>query len=400
MVTVAHAGDAINPSLGANTLGVLAQSVEVGRGQDPQVVEGTSADRNHEVDGFLLGKMKERHIPGLQVAVVRKGRVVKAASFGVANLQDSVLVDDETLFAINSMTKAFTGVAVMQLVEQGKLRLTDQVSKFVPDLPAAWGEVTIAQMVSHTSGLPNIMNNNTGRLVGGDSEEESWKWVQQQPMEFSPNEKFSYNQTNYLLLGKIIAKQSGKPFTDFIVENQLQPVGMRRTIEGGFAHYDEVVLHSARGYSTINSDKVIGVYESFPPSLRTAAGMSTTATELAHWLIALQEGRLFSEPRSLQQLWAPAILNNGQTGGFGRIFDGYAMGWPTVGRQRHPAIAAIGGGRSAMFVYPQDDLSIVVLTNLQGAFPERFMDDLASFYIPGIKETNSPVVSPQARRDR
>lgn len=378
----------------------LTQPVEVESEQGNVAVDDTSAAGNDEVDGFLLGKMKERHIPGLQVAVVRNGRVVKSASYGVANLQDSVAVDDDTLFAINSMTKAFTGVAVMQLVEQGKLRLTDRVSRFVPDLPADWAEVTIAQMVSHTSGLPNIMNNNTGRLVGGDSEEESWKWVQQQPMEFSPNEKFSYNQTNYLLLGKIIAKQSGKPFTDFIVENQLQAVGMRRTIEGGFAHYDEVVQHSARGYSTINSDKVIGVYESFPPSLRTAAGMSTTATELASWLIALQEGKLFSEPGSLQRLWTPAILNNGHTGGFGRIFDGYAMGWPTVGRALHPAIAAIGGGRSAMFVYPQDDLSIVVLTNLQGAFPERFMDELASFYIPGIQEANRPVVLPQARKDR
>jgi CubicO group peptidase (beta-lactamase class C family) len=352
-----------------------------------------------DVDDFLRALMREREIPGMQVAVVQHGRIVKSGSYGLANLQDSVPVDDRTLFAINSMTKVFTGVAVMQLIEEGKLRLADKASTFLPDLPAGWGDVTIGQMLSHTSGLPNVMNNNTGRLVGGDSEAEAWAWVQRQPMEFAPNERFSYNQTNYLLLGRIIALQAGMPFTDYIVKRQLAVVGMPRTMQGGFAHYDEVVPHSARGYSTINSDKVVGVYESFPPSLRTAAGMSTTALELARWLIALQDGRLFAKPGSLAQLWAPAVLANGRSGGFGGVFDGYAMGWPTIGRSAHPAVGAIGGGRVAMFVYPQDDLAIVVLTNLQGGFPERVMDRLASFYVPGMSSANVTGPATPARKD-
>ena len=122
-----------------------------------------------------------------------------------------------------------------------------------------------------------------------------------------------------------------------------------------------------------------------PLFYRTAAGVQSTATDLANWIIALNTGKLLKQQSSIETLWTPAKLNNGKIGGFNKLTNGYALGWPTVTRDEHPAVAPVGGGRSALFIYPKDKLSIVVLTNLMGANPDRFIDEIAGFYIADMK---------------
>lgn len=202
------------------------------------------------------------------------------------------------------------------------------------------------------------------------------------------NTDFRYNQTNYLLLGKLIDAVAGKPFHDFIIGNQLRMANMPRTEKAGFSHFQGVVPHQARGYTYGVTGELSTVYSEFPPYLRTAAGMSSSATEIARWLVALQAGTLFSETDSLQTLWAPARLTNGRTAGFSRFLNGYAMGWQVIGRQEHPAVALVGGNRAALIVYPEDGLGIVVLTNLMGASPEIFIDAIAGHYIPNMQSIN------------
>jgi CubicO group peptidase (beta-lactamase class C family) len=320
--------------------------------------------------------MQKHRIPGLQVAVVRHGKIVLLGAYGLANVEHSVPVTNETVFSINSATKSFTGVAIMQLVEDGKLDLAAPVSKYLDGLPDAWRAVTIRQLLTLTSGIPGIS------VEGGD-EEAAWAKVQTLPMEFAPGERFSYTQTNYLLLGRIIDKLSDQPFTRFITERQFQVVGMPRT---GFGDSSDVVPHAAQAYTTLRSvrgqyvrtDKFSRRFDEFPPSLRTAAGINSTAEELARWIIALQEGRLLKTKSSLATLWTPAALNNGAS-------SGWALGWPARVRPEHRAVAGIGGMRSAFFVYPDDDLAVVILTNLSGAAPESFIDEVAGFYIPDMR---------------
>ena len=338
------------------------------------------------VDLFLTTKMRQLRIPGLQLAVVRHGQVVKLAQYGLANLQDSIPVVAKSRFSINSITKAFVGVAVMQLVETGQLDLAAPVGRYLPGLPDAWQPVTVRQLLTHTSGLPEIMGDDD--LVTEANEKAAWATVQTKPMAAAPGEKFSYNQTNYLLLGKIIDQLSGQPFAAFIQTRQLDVVGMPRTTLGD-SH--NVLPNSARGYTyskVVNGEwqrarEPRNLFEAYAPSLRTASGMSSTAEEIAHWLIALQQGQLL-KPASLPVLWAPGTLNNGRQQGFNRLLNGYALGWPTVSRPEHRAVAPTGGGRSALFVYPEDDLAIVVLTNLMGANPDLFIDEIAGYYLPDM----------------
>lgn len=304
------------------------------------------------LDLFLTAKMQQLRIPGLQLAVVRHGQVVKLAQYGLANVQDSVPVTRRTRFFLNSITKAFVGVTIMQLVETGKLDLAAPASRYLPGLPAAWQPVTVRQLLTHTSGLPDILPEEA--LVTEDNEQAAWAAVKQQPLESQPGERFSYNQTNYLLLGKLITQLSGQPFTEFTQTRQFNVVGMPRTTWGD-AH--EVVPNAARGYSFMarvdgqlrRSPQLRNMFEVFAPSVLPAAGLTSTAEEVAHWLLALQQGKLL-QASSLPVLWTPGVLNNGTQRGFSKLLNGYALGWPTITRPEHPAVAPVGGGRSAIFV--------------------------------------------------
>ncbi|MFD2786941.1 serine hydrolase [Hymenobacter rubripertinctus] len=351
------------------------------------------------VDQLVQRTMRQLRIPGVQLAVVRHGQLVKLGNYGLANVQDSVPVTTQTPFFLNSITKAFVGVAVMQLVETGQLDLAAPVGRYLPELPATWHPVTVRQLLTHTSGLPDILPEDA--LVTENNEKTAWAQVQTQPLDFPAGQQFAYNQTNYLLLGRLIEKLSGQPFAQFIQQRQLEVVGMPHTSIGD-AH--DVLPQGARGYTYTQyvdgqrrrSPQLRNLFEVFPPSLRPAAGMSSTAQEIASWLVALQRGKLL-QPQSLLALWTPGLLTDGSQRGFGGKLTGYALGWPTVSRAEHPAVAPVGGGRSAVFLYPQDELAIVVLTNLQGANPDRFVDALAACYLPDMRAVDGFGLPPTLR---
>lgn len=366
---------------------ILSQSLYSVYGQS-----ASNNTKNKSLDEFILKQMVTRHIPGLQLAIVQQGKLVKLSNYGLANIQDSIPVDNQTLFPINSITKALVGVAIMQLVEANKLTLDAPVSTYLDSLPASWQSTTIRQLLTHTSGLPNIMTNNEKMIREGE-EKQAWAFVQTQPMDFAPGERFGYNQTNYLLLGKIIDKLANTPFTQFIQQQQLNKVGMKRT---RFADDHDVIPHSVREYTFFHNvdgrvrrtEPIGNVFEEFPPFLRTASGMSSTAKELADWINALTRNQLLSAKNSLTTLWTPGLLNNGSPSGFSRLLNGYALGSPIIIRAEHRAIAPIGGGRSAIFYYPDDELGVIVLTNLQGSSPESFADEIAGYFLPDMRAIN------------
>jgi CubicO group peptidase (beta-lactamase class C family) len=332
------------------------------------------------VEAFLRRQMQKDRIPGLQVAVVQHGRIVLHRAYGIANLQYSVPVTDQTVFPICSITKAFTGVAMMQLVESGQLDLAAPVSKYLDGLPAPWKGVTIRQLLTHMSGIPNLLDNRTGVSVGGGGEDAAWTWVRAQPMDFAPGERFSYNQTNYALLGKIIDKLSGEPFVRFMTERQFQVAHLSQT---GFGDSRDVVKNKAQSYgydypSPASVGMLRNAYEDFPPFLRTASGMNSTADDMARWIIALQQGQILKQKNTFTTLWAPAAFNSGQLGQ-------WALGWTVINRPVHRAVGMTGGGRAAFYLYPDDDVAVVILTNLAGSAPEELIDKVASYYIPGMQ---------------
>lgn len=341
-----------------------------------------------QVVAFLGSEMQERQIPGLQVVVIKNRQVILSRAFGIADVAHDVPVTAESLFSINSATKSFTGVAIMQLAQRGKLDVAAPVSRYLDGLPAAWQAVTLTQLLNHTSGIPNIIDRTNGKLLGG-APDVAWKTVQALPMEFVPGERFSYNQTNYLLLGKIIDRLSGEPFIAFIRHNQFDAVRMPRSTFGD--SLDVVKGKTTAYYLAGDGTGLKNVFEEFPAYLRTGAGINTNATELAQWLIALQQDRLL-DAHSLQQLWMPTALTGGKAAP-------WALGWPAIRQTGHRAVAGIGGARSAFYVYPDDDLAVIILTNLSGAQPEQLIDTIAGFYVPAIANINGSAYTLYRLRD-
>ncbi|WP_194306307.1 serine hydrolase domain-containing protein [Chryseobacterium antibioticum] len=361
----------------------------------------TAQKRSDSIDVFIKHKMQELKIPGLQLAVIRNEKIDQLSNYGLANIEHQIATKNNMVFSINSMTKAFVGVAIMQLQEQGKLKTDDTISKYLSDIPGNWKKITIKQLLSNTSGLPNNIDEKE-QLLGGGIENKNWEIVKTRPMEFSPGEKFSYNQTGYYILGKIITKLSGEHFAKFIEENQFKPCTMFVT---RFGDSNDIIENNAGSYSTIinhdgqwiNDGKLHNAFVAFPLFFRTATGILSSAEDLSKWLIALQKGKLLHDKKSIKELFTTIKLNNGDIGGFNKLTNGYALGWPTVVRSEHPAVAPVGGMRSALFVYPDDNLSIIVLSNLQGANPEWFIDEIAGYYIPDMKIENGFGLSPNMK---
>ncbi|UCJ06836.1 class A beta-lactamase-related serine hydrolase [Chitinophaga pendula] len=337
-----------------------------------------------QVDQIIGREMKERRIPGLQIAVVHHGKIVASNAYGIANLSDNIPVNSSTIFAINSCTKPFTGVAIMQLVEEGKIDLSAPVSRYIDSLPANWQTITIRQLLTHVSGLPDVLRQflPTNGL-GNATEEDVWTKLQTLPMDFPTGTQTLYNQTNYVLLAKIIDKLSGQPFTQFYKDRQWDRVGMPNT---GYGDSRDVVPHFAPTYryvqyqdgKKLDREKMAANYAEFPPFSRAGSGMNSTAEDIAKWTIALMQGKLFKNKATLDTMWTVGRYNNGKPGP-------WALGWGIVkNRTKHKAIGMSGGGRAAFLVYPEDELAVIVLTNLGGGTPEDFIEEIADCYVPGI----------------
>ncbi len=358
-------------------------------------IKGYAQKKPDNIDDFLKGTMKYHSIPGMQIAVIKGGKIVKSGAYGMANIAFSAPVTARTLFPINSATKCFTGVAVMQLVEAGKIKLDHAAAIYLKNLPETWQSITIRQLLTHTSGLPDIVDGDTGKMIAEGFDSVALEKVKLLPLRFKAGEKSEYNQTNYVLLGQIIDLLSGKLFTEFFQQGQFIPAGMKQTCFGD--SYD-VIGGMAQSYSfTYNrnglwrrSSKPKHVFEEFALIIRAAAGINSTADELANWMIALRNGNLISKS-ALDTLWTPAYHNDG-------TIAPRSLGWSVILREQHPAIAGSGGMRSALYYYPADDVGVIVLTNLRGANPEKFIDQVAGYYIPALHPYTGTGLQPAASR--
>ncbi len=335
---------------------------------------------------FLENKMEEEGIPGLQVVVIKNNEIILSENLGLANVPFFVDVKENTIFSINSIAKVFASTAILQLEEKNKLSLSDSISKHIPSLPKEWNSITIKQLLSHTSGLPDIEDPNEDKLVGGGGQDSAWATIQKMPLQCKAGERFNYNATNYLLIQKIIEKYNKVPFEESIKMNQFDVAGMKQVSYGNSFDVKEnksptyiyYYLDAATG-EYVKGTNLIETNEAFPTSLRADAGVFTTANEMAKWIIALQTGKLVNK-ESIKKMWNPVKLNNGKYGDFEGILNAYALGWPVIKRENHPGVSPFGGGRASFTIYPDDDLAIILFTNLSGLYTFEMIDEIAEFY--------------------
>jgi D-alanyl-D-alanine carboxypeptidase len=342
-------------------------------------------DQTATVDAFVREKMTANHIPGLSLAVVRDGKIIFAKGYGLANLELNVPATEKTNYSLALISKTFTALATMMLVENGKISLEEPISKHLSDLPAAWRAVTIRQLLNHTSGIssftaqekiPCAVGKHPREYIKGDVLKE----VACLPLDFAPGERWAYGDTGYYLLGMLIEKVSGKTYQEFLSERIFAPLGMQDT---RLISYTELIPNRADGY---NFDKGSFQhaqrfeFDEFPN-----AGVVSTVLDMAKLDAALYGEKLLKQA-TLQQMWTNAKLNNG------KIVESYGLGFgltPYQGRRRVGHSGGGGLGFSTAFTrFIDEKITVIVLENAnQEAFSTINMaNEIASYYF--LKQTN------------
>ena len=337
------------------------------------------------VDAIVSAEMQRQKIPGVSLAVVKDGKPLIVKGYGFANVEHQVLVKPETVFQSGSVGKQFTAMAVMMLVEEGKIGLDDKISKYVGDVPAAWTNVTVRHLLTHTSGLTDYPQDFDFRK--DYTEEELLKRAKEVPTAFDPGEKWAYSNLGYVTLGVIVGKVSGKFYGDFLKERVFAPLGMStaRVISES-----DIVPNRAAGYTLRDGELKNQAWVS--PSLNTTADGSLylTVLDMIKWDEALSSGKLISKA-GYEQMWTPVRLASGkeQTYGFGwglrringqRIID-HSGSWQ--------------GFKSYIARYPDNRLTVIVFANSSNANPDRIANSIAAIIDPALKPV--PIKDPDPK---
>ncbi len=300
--------------------------------------------------------------PGASVIVVKDGKVIFRKGYGIANLELGVPVEPDMVFRLGSVTKQFTAVAILMLAEQGKLSLDDDITKFLPDYPAKTQRITVEQLLNHTSGiksytsLPEWLS-----MWRKDSElNELIGLFKDKPADFAPSERWSYNNSGYVLLGAIIEKASGHSYQDFIEKNIFGPLGMRHSFYDNTAR---VIPRRVTGYSKGKDGYTNAAYLSMTQP-HAAGALVSSVDDLALWDAALYTDKLVKQ-ETLKRAWTPAKLTNGK-------LTHYGFGWAINSYQGHTVIEH-GGGINGFSTYtlrmPDDRVFVAVLTNKDSGGP-------------------------------
>ncbi len=338
------------------------------------------AQAGDPVDAIVAAQMAAQRIPGVAVAVVRRGEVLKAKGYGFANVEHDVAVTDETIFQSGSIGKQFTATAVMLLVDDGVLSLSDRLKTFYPDGPAAWDPITIRHLLTHTSGIPDYTDGRID-LRRDYSEDELARMAYELPLDSTPGAEWKYSNTAYVLLGTIVRKASGTFYGDVLRDRVFTPLGMTTA---RIISESDVVPHRAAGYRL--ADGQVKNQEWVSPSLNTTADGSLylSLRDYIAWDRGLRAHAIL-KPESWNAIFEPVRLNSGRR-------HPYGFGWD-VDRLAGQPVTRHGGAwqgfKTYIARYLGDDLTIVVLTNLGQAQPERIVNDIAAHYIPALKETSS-----------
>ena len=334
-----------------------------------------------KIDAFIAAEMTRQRVPGGAVAVIRKGEVVLAKGYGLANVEHGVPVTPETIFQTGSVGKQFTAVALMLLVEDGAVALDESIAKFFPDAPPSWRPITVRHLLTHTSGIPNFGEGFD--LQKNYTADELAKHAYGVKLEFAPGARWSYSNTGYVLLGIIIDRQSRKSYQEVLRNRVFGPLGMK-TARGISEH--DIVPHRAAGYELEGEE--LKNQEWVSPTMNSTADGSlyVSLLDMVAWEKGLRTKRVLTMS-DWATVFTPVTLNSGKTYpyGFGWVVD------EERGQLRQHHGGAWQGFKTYVSRYLGDDLTVIVLTNLAQADPEAFVSGVAAIFNPSLAAPVTPI---------
>jgi CubicO group peptidase (beta-lactamase class C family) len=319
-----------------------------------------------ELDDYLKAAHDVWKFHGAVLAA-KDGKVLFKKGYGMANIELGVPNTPEMKFQIGSITKQFTSTAILQLEEKGLLSLDDPITKHLPDYPKETGDsITIHHLLSHTSGIPNytsmpgVMDNKALAV----SVEDLLAIFKDEPLDFEPGEKYDYSNSNYIVLGAIIEKLTGKAYEDYIQENIFNPLGM---VNSGYDHRDRIMKNRAAGYSEDENGDLINAEFVHMSSPYAAGALYSTVGDMFIWDQALYGEKLLKKS-SLERMFTPVKGNYG----YGWVIDeayGHKHIWHNGG---------IFGFYTSFNRFVDDEVCIMVFSNNDSAPADGIAAGLAA----------------------
>ncbi len=336
------------------------------------------------IDQFVAKSMKNRKVPGVQLGIYSRGQILLAKGYGMSNVELSVPVKPEAVFQSGSVGKQFVSAAIMMLVEEGKINLDDSITKYFPNAPAAWKPILVKNLLSHTSGLaeyesPDRTGPNGPFYLRLDfTEDQLVEKIEALPIDFQVGEKWDYRNTNYVLLGIMIHKVTGQFYADFLQERIFKPLGMTAT---RLISEADIIPNRAAGYELHHGELKNQEWVS-PTFDSTADGaLYFNVLDIAKWDAALY-GTTLLKQSSLDRMWTVFPLNDGKPNS-----AHYGFGWFMENRNGHHSTEHGGawqGFTCFILRYPDDNLSVAVLTNLAGGGPGAIAKVVAGLVNPAL----------------
>lgn len=325
------------------------------------------AARQDKTDEFINAQLREQNIPGLALAIVKNGKVIKAEGYRYADLERKTPITPLTVLKIASVSKQFIATGIMVLVQDGKLSVADPVSKHITDVPAAWKGITIRHLLTHTAGLvreaPGV------DISKFQPDIDVIRNAYDAPLLFAPGEKYQYSNVGYFILGEIIRRVSGHPWADYIDEKVFKPSGMISTFP---TNTTVKIANRAIGYVDNDNPRRAPEWT----ALRPSGAFLSTVLDMAKWDAMLYTDTILTEA-TRREMWTPARLNDGDT-------SAYGYGWQLTTDRGRTQVYHGGGGpgaRASFTRFLEDRLSIIVLINMDDVDIDTIVQGLAALYL-------------------
>ncbi|NDV42216.1 serine hydrolase domain-containing protein [Flagellimonas sediminis] len=335
----------------------------------------TAQDLESEIDQVLETKF-ESNGPGAVFLATKNGKIIYNKAFGLSNLELQIPMQTDNVFEIGSMTKQFTAVAILMLMEEGKLGLEEETTQYIPEYPTHGHRITIHHLLTHTSGIKDFTKVKGLNAIAQNHMEpmEIIDFFKDEPMDFAPGAEFKYNNSGYVLLGYIIEKVSEMSYEDFVEQRIFNRLGMPSS---RYASHSEVVPKRASGYHK-REDYINARHISFSIPYASGSLMSTVA-DMFTWEEAIKNHVLLSK-ETTQLAFTNYTLNNGDP-----IHYGY--GWHV--KEMEDTLSYEHGGSifgfKSMGVYlPQEDIYVIGLSNCDCNSPTEVTREIAKM----VLETN------------
>ncbi|MFV8344628.1 serine hydrolase [Flavobacterium sp. ZB4P13] len=313
-------------------------------------MKNTEKETKQNIDNYIKEVIDVNEIPGLALAVVKNGEVIYEGYYGKTSLEENTPVDQNSIFRIYSTTKLISTVGVFQLIEKGKLSLEDVISKYIDNLPKEWQEIKIKNLLSHSSGLPDVVRFQD--IPNTLSDEEKIGRLSKKPMDFETGKRFRYNQTNYWLLTQIVEKITGLTFDEYILNNQFPSSG--KSVFFSSNSVDTIPSRVSKYDFDSKTKKYVKPIINDGVRAHSGNGLNITLQEFIRWNERLDENLLMKK-ETKYSMWKPFEFKNSK--------DNFLHGWGLYTVNRKPSYGFSGGNVTGFRKFVENDMTIIFLSN-------------------------------------